>query len=301
MNLYTECFWDDWDRIVDIYTERCDALPDYINDDGTYKVIILERGILHITREGEVCEVKAPALILLSEKDRIENRVMQKMKAYILFFKPSVIREEFTFERIQSGEFEKQIGQVIYQDYVLILVFRRFEELSKRIIALPLNGLKKLKDLFTSTEAELKGQRDGFWPCRSRSYLMELLFFILYSYYEGAQDNADNDGTSEQTEFSKISEYLNEHIEEQITLDSLTKEFMINRNKLNDIFMKQASMTCLNYLLNLRMDLAKILLTKTEIPVGEISCRVGYQDANYFAKVFKKNVGMSPSEYRHQS
>ncbi len=301
MKLYTECFWDDWDRIVDIYTERCDALPDYINDDGTYKVIILERGILHITREGEVCEVKAPALILLSEKDRIENRVMQKMKAYILFFKPSVIREEFTFERIQSGEFEKQIGQVIYQDYVLILVFRRFEELSKRIIALPLNGLKKLKDLFTSTEAELKGQRDGFWPCRSRSYLMELLFFILYSYYEGAQDNADNDGTSEQTEFSKISEYLNEHIEEQITLDSLTKEFMINRNKLNDIFMNQSSMTCLNYLLNLRMDLAKILLTKTEIPVGEVSCRVGYQDANYFAKVFKKNVGMSPSEYRHQS
>ena len=32
MKLYTECFWDDWDRIVDIYTERCDTLPDYIND-----------------------------------------------------------------------------------------------------------------------------------------------------------------------------------------------------------------------------------------------------------------------------
>ncbi len=299
MKLYTECFWDDWDRIVDIYTERCDTLPDYINDDGTYKVIILEKGILHITREGEKCEVKAPALILLSEKDRIENRVMQKIKAYILFFKPSVIREEFTFERIQSGEFEKQIGQVINQDYVLILVFKKFEELSKRIVALPLNGLKKLKDLFTSTEAELKGQRDGFWPCRSRSYLMELLFFILYSYYEGAQDNADNDRTSEQMDFSRISEYLNEHIEEQITLESLTKEFMINRNKLNDIFMKQASMTCLNYLLNLRIDLAKILLTKTEIPIGEISIRVGYPDQNYFAKVFKKNVGVSPSEYRN--
>ena len=128
---------------------------------------------------------------------------------------------------------------------------------------------------------------------------MEMLFFIAFTLY--VEQDPEGEESLEQTEFSKITGYLNEHIEEPITLDTLTKEFMINRNKLNDIFMKQSSMTCLNYLLNLRMDLAKILLTKTEIPVGEVSCRVGYQDANYFAKVFKKNVGMSPSEYRHQS
>ena len=35
MNLCTECFWDGWDKIVDIYTDKYDSFPDYINDEGT--------------------------------------------------------------------------------------------------------------------------------------------------------------------------------------------------------------------------------------------------------------------------
>ena len=298
MNLYTECFWDDWDRIVDIYPERCTDFPEYINDDSTYKIILLEKGILELTCNGETYEVKAPSLIMLSQNEKIEYHIMQSIKAYVLFFKPSVIRDEFSFDRIDSGEFEDTMGQVIYQDYILISLFYRKKKASERIIPLPLNGFKHLKELFTSAEAELKTQRDGFWPCRSRSYLMELLYFIFYSYIEVAPDSSD-DLPAEQTDFSKIVEYLNEHIEEPISLDTLTKEFMINRNKLNDLFIKQSSMTCLNYLLNLRIDLAKILLTKTEIPINEISSRVGYPDSNYFTKVFKNHVGITPSKYRN--
>ena len=298
MNLYTECFWDDWDRIVDIYPERCTDLPEYINDDDTYKIILLEKGILQINCNGTSIEIKAPALIMLSEKDKIDYHIMQSIKAYVLFFKPSVIRDEFSFDRIDAGEFDNTIGQVIYQDYILIRIFSQKKNINDRVISLPLNGLKRLKELFTSAEAELKTQRDGFWPCRSRSYLMELLYFVFYSYIEVAPESDDSIPT-EQNEFSKIVEYLNEHIEESITIDTLTKEFVINRNKLNDLFMKQSSMTCLNYLLNLRIDLAKILLTKTEIPITEISSRVGYPDSNYFTKVFRKSVGMTPSKYRN--
>ena len=68
MNLYTECFWEDWDRVVDIYPERCDELPEYINDGETYKVIILEKGILNISGGNEEKEVKGPALIILNIK-----------------------------------------------------------------------------------------------------------------------------------------------------------------------------------------------------------------------------------------
>ena len=219
------------------------------------------------------------------------------MKSEILFFKPSVIRDEFSQERIDSGEFEETFGQVIYQDYILIKFFKEFEKLSRRVIPLPVNGFRHLKELYTSAEVELKGQRDGFWPCRSRSYLMELLYYIVYSLVE-VRSQVDDEKDAGMSQFSEIADYLNEHIEESITLETLTKEFMINRNKLNDLFMKQSSMTCMNYLLKLRIDLAKILLTKTELPIGEISARVGYPDSNYFAKVFKNNVGMTPTGYR---
>ena len=134
-------------------------------------------------------------------------------------------------------------------------------------------------------------------PCRSRSFLIEILHFIVYSYYLiDPEEEYSEDSDKEQ--FTRIAEYLELHLEENISLATITKEFAINRNKLNDIFMKQTSMTCLAYLLNLRLDLAKILLTKTELPIGEISDRVGYPDPNYFTKVFKENVGMTPSQYR---
>ncbi len=298
MKLYTECFWDGWHRIVDIFPERITVLPDYINDDSTYKIIILEKGILQLESSGVSCEAKAPALILLSQKDKVEYHIMQKIKANILFFKPSVIRDEFTYERIDSGEFDSTIGQVIFQDFLLIKFFTEFKNISERIFSLPINGLKRMKDLYNSTEVELVGQRDGFWPCRSRSYLMEILYYIVYTYIEALPSPEADSESGDKAEFSKITEYLNEHIEEQITLDTLTKEFNINRNKLNDLFMQQASMTCLNYLLNLRMDLAKILLTKTELPISEISSRVGYPDSNYFTKVFSKQTGMTPSKFR---
>ena len=57
-------------------------------------------------------------------------------------------------------------------------------------------------------------------------------------------------------------------------------------------------MTCHDYLLTLRMDLAKVMLTNTELPINEIASRVGYPDAGYFAKIFKHVTGKTPSLYR---
>ena len=295
MKLCTECHWDGWDRVVDIYPERSDKLPEYINDPENYKVIILEKGSLEIRSEGQTRVVKAPALIGLSQKDVLDYKILQGIKVCILFFKPTVIRDEFTYDRIDSGEFNEAWGTSIYQDYILIRAVTYSTNVCDRAIEIPLNALKRLKELYSAAEKELHGQKDGFWPCRSRSYLMELLFYIVYTFVEASPDN---EVSPEQDDFSKIAEYLNEHIDEPITVETVTKKFAINRNKLNDIFMKQASMTCHDYLLNLRLDLAKVMLTNTELPINEISSRVGYPDANYFAKLFKNVTGRTPSQYR---
>ena len=295
MKLCTECHWDGWDRIVDIYPERSDKLPEYINDPENYKIIILEKGALEIKSEGKTRTVNAPALIGLSQKDVLDYKILKPIKTYILFFKPTVIREEFTYDRIDAGEFAEAWGTSIYQDYMLVMYFPYSTNLCDHVIELPLNGLKRLKELYTSAEKELHGQKDGFWPCRSRSYLMELLYYIVYTFIQVAPDTEES---PEQDEFSAITEFLNEHIDEQISVETVTKKFAINRNKLNDIFMKQASMTCHDYLLNLRIDLAKVLLTNTELPINEVSARVGYPDANYFAKLFKNVTGRTPTQYR---
>lgn len=295
MRLCTECHWDGWDRVVDIYPERSDTLPAYINDPDKYKLIILEKGAIEISSEGCTRVVKAPALIGLSQKDVLDYKILQSIKVCILFFNPTVIREEFTYERIDAGEFNEAWGTSIYQDYFLIRYVSETTNVCDHVIELPLNGLKRLKELFTAAEKELHGQKDGFWPCRSRSYLIEILFYIVYSFIEVAPDE---NVSPEQDEFSAITEYLNEHIDEQISVDTITKKFAINKNKLNDLFMKQASMTWHDYLLTLRIDLAKSMLINTELPINEVASRVGYPDAGYFAKIFKHVTGKTPSLYR---
>lgn len=297
MKLCTECHWDDWDRYVDIYSDSYESLSDDYNSGERYKLIILEKGIIEIKADNREYEVKAPALILLSQKDRITYKIIKSVKTDIIFFNPEVIREEFVFGRIDSGEFARCLGQIIYQDYLLISGFEgAFNE--RRIIPLPVSGLKHIKGLFNSMDNELRGQKDGFWPCRSRSYLMEILHFVFYSFLLDIPVNGEEEMSSEQSEFTKIAEYLEQHLSEDITLGKLTSEFAINRNKLNALFMEQTSMTCLSYLLNLRMDLAKIMLSKTELPIGEISVRVGYPDPNYFTKVFREKTGKTPSQFR---
>ena len=52
------------------------------------------------------------------------------------------------------------------------------------------------------------------------------------------------------------------------------------------------------YLSEFRVEKAKQLLADVTINVKEISDKVGYRDSNYFAKVFKRIVGITPSEYR---
>ncbi len=78
----------------------------------------------------------------------------------------------------------------------------------------------------------------------------------------------------------------------------VTTEFNLNRNTLNKVCVEETGMTCMNFLAEHRMNLAKYWLSDTEIPVFEIAQRLGFEDPNYFNKVFRKATGKSPTKYR---
>lgn len=99
---------------------------------------------------------------------------------------------------------------------------------------------------------------------------------------------------------TKIDEYIRVNIEKKITIDLLCKEFNVSKNKLYSLTKSHFNMTIGNYVQKLRIDIAKNLLTTTDLPVYEICSAVGIDEYNYFSKVFKKEVGVTPSQYRKQ-
>lgn len=95
-----------------------------------------------------------------------------------------------------------------------------------------------------------------------------------------------------------IRHYIESHLGEDISLTLLADRFYFSPQYISKKFKENYDMTVMNYLTQLRMDKAKSLLSHSDISIIEISQIVGYEDDNYFGKVFRKHVGESPSHYR---
>nr|WP_275446364.1 AraC family transcriptional regulator [Paenibacillus sp. ACRSA] len=98
--------------------------------------------------------------------------------------------------------------------------------------------------------------------------------------------------------FERISSYIHEHYDQSITVASLTEQNNINRNRLSYVFRRHAGVGPAEYVLNYRIKIAQKMLVTSDVPVQLIAQAVGITDPFYFSRVFKKRVGISPTQYR---
>lgn len=95
-----------------------------------------------------------------------------------------------------------------------------------------------------------------------------------------------------------ITRYLQEHLNEDISLSILAEEFHLSAQYISQLFKSEIGVNFLAYLTNIRMERAKKLLLSTALSIGEISEQLGFGDYRVFTKVFKKSEGVTPSQYR---
>jgi AraC-like DNA-binding protein len=95
-----------------------------------------------------------------------------------------------------------------------------------------------------------------------------------------------------------LNTFLLEHLSEDLSVDRLTAEFHISKNKLYDSCSRYLSVGIAAHIKQLRITEAKRLLKTTDLSVHEISDKVGFSDYNYFCRVFKKETGISAGSYR---
>ncbi len=97
-------------------------------------------------------------------------------------------------------------------------------------------------------------------------------------------------------------DYFQQHYKNDISLSSLADTLGFSLEYLARIFKKETGLSPSKYLTNLRINEAKLLLLSySSLEVGRVGELVGYKDAFYFSRVFKSNVYVTPSEYRHQN
>ena len=103
---------------------------------------------------------------------------------------------------------------------------------------------------------------------------------------------------TDHTEINKILSYIRKNFQLSITLQSMSEYVNLTPSYLSDLFKKKTGETLIHYLHRVRVGEAQMLLTSTTLSIEQIANLVGFEDVNYFIRVFKRINEVTPAAYR---
>ena len=109
----------------------------------------------------------------------------------------------------------------------------------------------------------------------------------------------DNNIVLENTLVRDIMTILKNNVEGKVTLSDISAQTYYSKTFIEAVFKKHKNTTIMQYNTALKIEKAKELLREKKLSVGEIAERLGYENANYFIKVFKNQVGITPLKYKN--
>ena len=127
-------------------------------------------------------------------------------------------------------------------------------------------------------------------------YISQVLALILAETYQREKRYMT---TGQNKHVTNVIKYMYRHMEENLTLEQIIKEFELSKGYLNAIFQKHTQYAPMDFYVHLKMKEACKLLRMTDSYIYEVAQRLGYKDQYYFSRVFKKVVGVSPKNYKN--
>lgn len=135
-------------------------------------------------------------------------------------------------------------------------------------------------------------------PIRANIYLM---MTALLRYYCGSRDESDRMVYHNVMRLRPVIEYIAEHYCEKIYIESLADMINVSPDYFTKMFKESIGRTPIEYINGMRINEAMRLLFETEEPLSEIAERIGFCNSNYFHKIFKQYMDVSPLAYRKTS
>ncbi|MFC5702443.1 helix-turn-helix transcriptional regulator [Cohnella faecalis] len=277
------------------------------NDDhhSRYKLVLVLEGSGLVEHASSTYPIIAQSIFCLNESEQLRLTSGSGLIMKSLYFHPHVVNSKFTLHDSDAQnrlERDDLSTSDIHDVWCLGPFFDRQE---------PFYGCTPIDSavarhafkIMESINGQLTDQPDFHWPCRSRSYLLELLFLVsrIYREAESFPDRippvlSSKPDSSEQLE--SIVRYVHTHYREKLKIDDICKKFHTNKTTLNNQFKQYAGISVMGYLNQIRMQMASSMLRNTLLPKHEIMEMVGIHDSAHFLRNFRKFAGYSPSEYR---
>lgn len=193
----------------------------------------------------------------------------------------------FNLPRTVAGlgnEYE-QLLEIFHQK---IPIFRFSAELRGRIY-------RKLNDIF-----QLSRKTD---PMRNLIIHQKFIEFLMLLFLHQDQNEYTDEVWRNQTEqkIYAVASYIHAHYAEPLTLEFLSQSFFISSFYLSHQFKAITGFTLTDYIQMTRVRNIQSLLINTDIPVTDAALSCGFTSFSQFNRVFRKHIGMPPSQYRKQN
>lgn len=259
---------------------------------------IAKSGMITLQQRRELSNQQAKLAEIIFEKKRDEERI-RFLEDKVKGFGYPMDKENELLNRVRMGdrpgakEILNEILSVIFLHSAgnIELIKARVLELIIVISRAAVEGgasLDKLLGLNYGFISELAAESVFEDICM---WVVKVLDTFLDTVYESR--NIKNSKL-----LSDALSYIREHYNGSLSLESVSQKVFISPFYLSHLFKEELGITFLEYITKIRIKEAKILLKDPKLSIVAISSEVGYDDPSYFSKVFKKNTGISPNQYR---
>ncbi|MBZ4190263.1 GlxA family transcriptional regulator [Niabella beijingensis] len=193
--------------------------------------------------------------------------------------------------------------------------------LHKKNCSIHWNAAENFKDLFPGVHLKtekLITDEEGIYTNGGGFSFLNLLLYLVEKYYDRPtaiycskilQVEIDRHTQSAFTIFTgqkshgdevikKAQIYIEEHFEEKISFEELSKKLAVGRRNFDRRFIKATNNTPVEYLQRVKIESAKKAFETTRKTINEVMYEVGYSDTKAFREVFRKITGLSPMEYK---
>jgi YesN/AraC family two-component response regulator len=203
-----------------------------------------------------------------------------------------------TIKNTDKAEVEKSISKMFDEAIKKNMPPDIIRQLSMQLI---MRAIKEISDIGVDMDKLLQVENNNVYEVLNefetieqiKGYLEKMFYKFIDIIIEKRSLRSNRDL------MDKILKYINlNYMNYDLTLNSLADEFGLSVPYLSKIFKESFEANFTDYIIGIRMEKAKELLSDTDLKVGEITERVGYANAHSFIRIFKKYLGMTPGEYR---
>jgi len=236
-----------------------------------HQIIFITQGQIQLTVNHQEQTVSEGNLILLSRYENHSVQILSKeYKRYILRLDPFADQRENKIYTLLSNRPSGFHHILSVADQAAV-----FETLFDRIVA--------------------ECHNDQIFSEEMKQLLINELLIMIYRLIPEATAVLDAEGI--ETVFD-IQRRFERYFSEPYSLEGLAKEYNISPSSLSHRFKKITGSSVMDYLLSCRLASAKNDLTKSNLRISEIVERCGFSDNSNFSRTFKKQNGLSPSQFR---